>query len=133
MIRAVAVTLAPPPVGQLAPKWRATYVVHTNLMAEGNGLRISAVLTADTDLQSRTSASSPLNPDFHQLSNAFFVQYLNGSFHQNAFFNIFRRKGNHVIAAKTKGHLGKVMVPKEKNSACLAILSAIAPPVVIQS
>ncbi len=32
------------------PERRATYVVHADLMAEGDGLGISAVLTADTDL-----------------------------------------------------------------------------------
>ena len=47
--------------------------------------------------------------DFHQLSDAFLIQYLEWILSRMPFSIYSRHKGTHVITAETKGHLGKVV------------------------
>ena len=114
---AITVAVTPPcrrQPGNRHPKRRTTHVVHAYLMAEGDGLRISAVLTADTDLQSPISFSPSLNPDFYQLSNPSSSNTWNGSFSRMPFSIYSGTKEPTSSRLKPKVIWVRSLVPKGK-------------------
>src|SRR3954467_7727044 len=51
------------------PERRAGHVIQSRLVAEANGIRIAAVLTANAEFQVRTNLSAPFHRDPHQFAN----------------------------------------------------------------
>src|ERR1700744_1568421 len=67
---------------------RAGYVIQPDLMTEGDGSGIAAMLAANANLQIRTSLAPSCNADLHQFTNAIAVHRDKGIDLQDTLGNI---------------------------------------------
>jgi len=93
--------------------WRTTDIVHLFPVAEFDRFRLSSMLSANTHLKIRTGTASSLYSNIHQFSNSLLVNYLEGV------------KLPMSSLEKPNPIWVRSFVPKEKNSASAAILSAV--------
>ena len=95
-------------------------------MAELHRAWVSAVLAADAQDQIRAGLTAQLSCHFHQFTYAGLIQSGKWVGFIDLMLIIVIQEFAGVITAKPKGHLGQIVVPKLKNSASLAISSAVS-------
>ena len=78
-------------------------------MAELNGCRISAVLSADTALKVGPLAASTLDTVLNELAYALDIDGLERIGIENLVSEVVTHKCTYIVAAEAEGHLGKVV------------------------
>src|SRR5215468_10548974 len=81
------------------PEWRARHVIERDLVAEGDRRRVAAVLAADADLEPIARLAPALDPDPHQLADAFAVDRHERVGVDDAARGVMAEKACRVVAA----------------------------------
>src|SRR5690606_19060929 len=91
------------------PKRRARHVVEPGLVAELNGARITAVLTADADLQVATSPAPLPGPHLHELPDTVPVEHLERVVLEDAGVQVLRQEGGRIVTRDPERRLCQVV------------------------
>src|SRR2546426_9267794 len=93
----------------------AAHVIHTGPVAEPDGNRVTAVLAADADLETRACGASPFDGPEHQLPDPLLVERLERIVCEDSealFVDVVRQEVPGIIARKGHGHLGEIVGPE---------------------
>ena len=78
-------------------------------MAEAYGCRLSAVLSADTELDVRSGALAAFDSDLHQFADSVLVKRLERIFFENILVHVLFDDLSCVVSGESKSHLGQVV------------------------
>ena len=90
-------------------EWRAAYVVEAAAEAEVNRSWIATLLTANTNLKVGTGCTATVNRELDELANTVLVDGLEWVSSKQSVVEVVVHESADIVAAETKGHLGKVV------------------------
>src|SRR5262249_52933159 len=91
------------------PERRAGHVIKTDLVAERDRGRITAMLAADAELDVFTHLAATLGGDAHQFADAVAIDRHERVVCQNAFCSVDAQKACGIVAADTESGLGQIV------------------------
>src|SRR5215210_4279994 len=110
--------------GQRHPVGRARDVVEAEGVAEGDALRLAAVLAADAELDLLTRAAAALDRDPHQIPHPALVERLEGVRLQHAVLEVVREElALRVVAREAERRLREVVRPEREEVGVLGDLA----------
>src|SRR5437868_8429647 len=84
---------------------RARDVIQADRMTELHGARLTAMFTADTDLQLRADAPTGRYGNANQLSNTVLIQNLERIVGKYTTFDVIRKEATRIVSAQSEGGL----------------------------
>src|SRR5690606_32446044 len=89
-------------------------VVEADLVAEGDGGGVAAVLAADAELEAGLGTAPPLDREADELADALLVERLERVVREDPGLDVAGEELARVVAAVAEGHLREVVRPERE-------------------